>query len=147
MELENSTSQLWNREMARPASDHPTELELQIMGILWDESPRTVREVRDALAAMGRDLAHTSVITTLGIMVEKEQLEKLDPIEGKAFRFAPLVARGDVSKRMLGELVERLFGGSTEATMLSLFDMDDVTEDEIKRLRRLLNKKLREQQS
>lgn len=133
--------------MARPSSGHPTELELQIMGVLWEESPLTVRQVRDALAKLGRDLAHTSVITTLGIMVEKDQLEKLDPVQGKAFRYAPLIERDNVSKRMLGDLVERVFGGSTEAAMLGLFDLEDVDEDEIKRLRRLLNKKLREQQS
>ena len=54
-------------------------MELQILKILWEESPRTVREVRDALAAQGRQLAHTSVITTLGTMVDKGQLEKLAP--------------------------------------------------------------------
>ena len=62
--------------MPRPASEHPTDLELQILKILWDrETSLTVREIRDALAQDGRDLAHTSVITTLGTMVEKGQLE------------------------------------------------------------------------
>jgi predicted transcriptional regulator len=130
--------------MSRPSSENPTELELQILTILWDESPRTVRSVREALASQGRDLAHTSVITTMGTMVEKGQLEKLDPAEGKAFRFTPLIAKNDVSKKMLGDLKERAFGGSAELVMLSLFDLDDVDEAEIKRLRRMLNQKLRE---
>ena len=55
--------------MARPNSEYPTELELQILKVLWEQSPQTVREVRDTLAVGGRDLAHTSVITTLGIEV------------------------------------------------------------------------------
>ena len=133
--------------MSRPASDYPTELELQILKLLWEQSPRTVREIRDALADQGRDLAHTSVITSLGTMVEKNQVEKLAPTAGKAFRFAPLLAQKDVSQGMLGDIVERLFDGSTEALMLNLFDLQDLDEDEIKRLRKLLNKKLREQQS
>ena len=130
--------------MPRNPANYPTELELKLLGVLWEASPLTVREIRNALARQGRDLAHTTVITTLGIMVQKRYLEKLDPVQGKAFRFQPLVSQSDVSKNMLGDLVKRLFNGSTEAAMLTLFDVDDIDEDEIKRLRRLINKKLRE---
>ena len=133
--------------MARPTSEYPTELELQILKLLWEDSPQTVREVRDGLAQNGRDLAHTSVITSMGTMVEKGQLEKLPPAVGKAFRFAPLLKQSVVSKGMLGDLVDRVFDGSAEAVMLSLFDGQDLDEAEIKRLRKLLNQKLREQQS
>lgn len=134
--------------MARPASEHPTELELQILKILWDrDASLTVREIRDALAADGRDLAHTSVITTLGTMVEKGQLDKLDPLQGKAFRFVPRVPQEAVSQKMLGDLVDRVFDGSTEAVMLSLFDVSKLDEDELKRLRKLFNQKMREKQS
>ena len=132
--------------MPRPVSQHPTDLELQILKILWDNSPQTVREIREQLASAGRELAHTSVITTLGTMVDKGQLEKLEPIEGKAYRFEPLMDQNHVSKNMLGDLVDRLFDGSAEAVMLSLFDSKDVDPDEIKRLRKLLNRKLREQE-
>lgn len=130
--------------MARPVSEHPTELELQILKILWDDSPLTVREIRDALAQRGRDLAHTSVITTLGTMVDKDQLERLDPEQGKAFRFSPHLQQEDVSRRMLGDLVDRVFDGSAEAVMLSLFDVSKLDEDEVKHLRRLFNRKVRE---
>ncbi|HUG17982.1 MAG TPA: BlaI/MecI/CopY family transcriptional regulator [Planctomycetaceae bacterium] len=134
--------------MARPASEYPTELELQILKILWDRNASlTVREIRDALAVDGRDLAHTSVITTLGTMVDKGQLEKLDPVQGKAFRFSPLLPQEAVSKKMLGDLVDRVFDGSAEAVMLSLFDVSELDEDELKRLRKLFNQKVRERQS
>lgn len=133
--------------MARPTSEHPTELELQILDLLWEASPKTVREVRDTLAERGRDLAHTSVITTLTTMVDKGQLEKLDPLQGKAFRFQPLLQKENLSKSMLGDLMDKVFGGSREALMMSLFDLSDVDEDEIKRMRKLLNQKLKEQQS
>ena len=132
--------------MSRPPSEHPTELELQILKILWEQSPQTVREVRDALAAQGRELAHTSVITSMGTMVEKGQLKKLAPTVGKAFRFAPRLERHEVSRGMLGDLVHRLFDGSTESLMLNLFDTQDLDEAELKRLRKRLNQKLKEQQ-
>lgn len=133
--------------MARPTSEHPTDLELQILKILWFESPQTVRQVRDALADQGRDLAHTSVITTLGTMVDKGQLNKLPPVVGKAFRFAPATAKSDVSSGMLGDLVSRVFDGSAEAVMMSLFDVADLNETELARLRKLLNSKIREAKS
>jgi len=133
--------------MARPTSDYPTELELQILKVLWDAEPMTVRDVRDSLATGGRNLAHTTVITMLGTMVDKGQIEKLEPTQGKAFRFSPLVQRVDVSKGMLGDLVERVFDGSAEAVMLSLFDVKDLDEAELAGLRKLLNKKMREAKS
>lgn len=133
--------------MARPSSEHPTELELQILKVLWDSPPMTVREVRDALEQSGRDLAHTTVITMLSTMVEKGQIEKLEPLQGKAFRFSPQIRRDDVSKGMLGDLVERVFDGSAEAVVLSLFDVKELNEHELASLRKLLNKKMRETKS
>ena len=78
--------------MAKAKRESPTELELMILKIVWEDSPQTARQIRDALAERGRDLAHTSVITTLQKMVDKRQLSQLDPTEGKAFRFEPLVS-------------------------------------------------------
>ena len=133
--------------MARPNSEYPTELELRILKVLWDAEPMTVREVRDVLASGGRDLAHTTVITMLGTMVDKGQIEKLEPTQGKSFRFSPLIQRTDVSKGMLGDLIERVFDGSAEAVMLSLFDVKELDEEELTSLRKLLNKKMREAKS
>lgn len=130
--------------MSRKPPPHPTELELLILKLLWVDSPRTARQIRDGLAARGRDLAHTSVITTLQKMVDKQQLKQLDPVAGKAFRFSPRVSEESVSNRMLGDLVDRVFDGSAEAVMLGLFDVSDLDEDEVKRLRRIFNEKLRE---
>ncbi|TWU04065.1 BlaI/MecI/CopY family transcriptional regulator [Neorhodopirellula pilleata] len=133
--------------MARPNSEHPTELELQILKVLWDAEPMTVRQVRESLANDGRKLAHTTLITMLSTMVDKGQVEKLNPMQGKAFRFSPLIGRDDVSKGMLGDLVERVFDGSAEAVMLSLFDVTQSDETELASLRKLLNKKMREARS
>ena len=131
--------------MARPHSPHPTELELQILKILWAQAPRTAREIRDTLAELGRVLAHTSVLTTLSTMLEKRQLKRLPPEQGKAFRFAPRIRQRDVSRRMLGDLLHRVFDGSAEAVMLKLSDVSHLNKDEVSNLRRLFDEKLREQ--
>jgi BlaI family penicillinase repressor len=129
--------------MARPKSEHPTELELQILKVLWDRSPRAVREVREALAAAGRELAHTSVITTLNIMVRKKYLRRHR--EGKAYWYEPRIGRAEASHGMLSDMVNRVFNGSAEALVLNLFDSVDFDAEELKGLRRLIDRKTKEQ--
>jgi BlaI family transcriptional regulator, penicillinase repressor len=126
------------------AAEHPTELELLILKVLWKRSPLTARQIAEALAVRGRRLAHTSVITMLQRMADKGQVAQLDPEVGKAFRFAPLLSKTDVSERMLGDLIHRVFDGSPEALMLSLFNVSDLDDDSLKRLRRTFNQKMRE---
>ena len=128
--------------MARPKATHPTELELQILKILWDRSPLAVREVRESLEAAGRPLAHTSVITTLNVMVGKRYLKRT--MQGNACSFSPNVARDEITGQMLGDVVERVFDGSAKAVMLSLFESSELDDDELKELRRILNQKAKE---
>jgi predicted transcriptional regulator len=128
--------------MARPASGFPTELELQILKIVWQRSPLPVRDVRDALAEQGRDLAHTSVITTLNTMVGKKYLKRTR--QGKAYLFAPRVDRQEVCGGMLGDVVERVFDGSARAVMLALFDRADLNPDELRDLRETIDRKTKE---
>jgi len=130
--------------MARPAKEHPTALELQILKVLWEKSPLLVRDVRQALAAAGRDLAHTSVITTLNTMVDKGYLKRFK--RGNAFLFEPRIAREATSKQMLNDLVDRVFDGSMSALMLSLFDDRSIEQEELRELKSLFNRKLKEQQ-
>ncbi len=127
--------------MARPASDYPTELELQILKILWEQSPLLVREIRKLLADTGRDIAHTSVITTLNTMVDKKTLKRTK--QGKAFLYTPRVKREQVSQQMLGDVVDRVFDGSPTAVMLSLFGCADIDNDELKELRKMINQKMK----
>ena len=77
-------------------------------------------------------------------MVDKRQLNQLDPVEGKAFRFEPLVSDQQVSRGMLGDIVERVFDGSAEAVMLSLFDVAELDDAALKSLRKAFNQKLKE---
>jgi predicted transcriptional regulator len=128
--------------MARPASEHPTELELQILQTLWKEAPLPVREIRQRLADEGRELAHTSVITILNIMVRKGYLKRTR--QGNAFLFAPRVQQQGVSQRMVQSLIDRVFGGSTLAVVEHLLDTGDIDAAELARIRELINRKAKE---
>jgi len=112
--------------MPRKKSKHPTELELAILKVLWEVSPRTVREVREAMSGAGRDLAHTSLITTLNVMFDKRYVKRTAASEGRGYAFSPKVSRGDVSQNMVGELLERVFEGSAPALLLSLLENDQL---------------------
>ena len=128
--------------MVRPTANQPTELELQLLKILWEQSPLAVSEIRDALAATGRDIAHTSVITTLNTMVKKKYLRRKK--DGKAFLFSPRIEKDAVSQRILGNVVQNVFEGSAKAVLSSLFDCAEIDADEIRELRRLINSKAKE---
>ena len=128
--------------MPRPSSERPTELELQFLKILWEQSPLPVREIRDRLAATGRDIAHTSVITTLNTMVKKRFLTRKK--EGKAFLFVPRITREQVSRSVLGDVVNRVFDGSASAVLTGLFEHSDIHPDELKELRKLINQRMKE---
>lgn len=131
--------------MARPASEHPTELELELLKVLWDEAPLPVREVRARLdERTGRTLSHSTVITMLNIMVRKGFLRRKR--EGKAFLFAPKVKKENVARGMMGDLLTRVFDGSSSALVLNLIDTADLDADELSELKRLISRKAKEQQ-
>lgn len=123
--------------MARPLSRHPTELELQILKILWRRAPLTVRQVRQELAAT-RELAHTSVITMLTIMVDKGYVERAKAPGGHLYR--PRIAEGVTAGGMLRDIVDRAYDGSAEAAMLNLLEMADLDQAEIQRIRAILKR-------
>jgi BlaI family transcriptional regulator, penicillinase repressor len=135
----------WEEMMARPGSNHPTELELEILKVLWDTSPLPVREVRARLKGQAdRTLSHSSVITMLNIMVRKGYLRRKK--EGKAFFFAPRVEKEGVAGGIMGDLLSRVFNGSPSAMMLNLIETADLDAVEVAELRRLINRKAKEQQ-
>ncbi len=130
--------------MARSESEHPTELELEILKILWNESPLPVREVRARLETEAdRPLAHSSVITMLNIMHRKGFLRRRK--SGKAFFFSPKMEKNRVTGRMMGDLLSRVFDGSPSAMVLNLLETTDLDTDELAELRRLISRKAKEQ--
>ncbi|HVW38268.1 MAG TPA: BlaI/MecI/CopY family transcriptional regulator [Pirellulales bacterium] len=129
--------------MARPSSEQPTGLELEILKILWTESPLLVRDVRARLESQaGRPLAHSSVITMLNIMHRKGFLRRRK--DGKSFLFSPRVEKDNVTGRMLGDVLSRAFDGSASAMVLNLLETADLDSDELAEIRNLIARKAKE---
>jgi predicted transcriptional regulator len=120
----------------------PTELELLILKVLWKAGgPLIVRDVRERLADNeGRDLAHTTVVTTLHTMTGKKLVRRRQ-VNAKAYSFEALVKEHSVSSGMLEDLLTRVFDGSASALLVSLLDSGHVDADEHRELRRLINRR------
>ena len=104
--------------MARPPAPDLTERELEVMHAAWKRGDCTVSDVRDEMASGGRDLAYTTVATLMKILTDKGCLQQIN--EERPFLYRPIRSYEDVSKSMLGDLVERLFGGSREKMLAQL---------------------------
>ena len=128
--------------MARPASEHPTELELSILKVLWQAAPKTVDEVRETLAVAGRELTHSSVITIMNIMVRKKYLKRAK--KGRAFEFTPVLEAEAVGQGMVQDLLSRVFDGSAHSLVLQLLETADVDSEELAAIRQLINRKAKE---
>ena len=108
--------------------------ELDVMGVLWDLGSGTVAEVRDKLPA---DLAYTTVLTILRNLEAKELVHHTT--EGKAHRYRPRVARKTARRSALARVVDKLFHGSHGQLITQLVEDEQLSADDLKRLRALLS--------
>ncbi len=129
--------------MARLPSKYPTELELEILKVLWRDGESSVRDVKQALKVF-RKLAHTSVMTMMTIMIEKGYLKRRK--KSNYYMYKPLITEKAITSGMLGDVVDRLFDGSAMAAMVNLLETGDVDESELAELRKLIRRKGKEAQ-
>jgi BlaI family transcriptional regulator, penicillinase repressor len=116
-----------------------TDRELDIMAVLWERESATVAEVREELVD---DLAYTTVLTMLRVLEGKGYVGHVE--EGRAHRYYPLVERGRAEESAVRRLTRKLFRGSPELLLTQLVSDSDLGEAELKRLRELLDGRLKE---
>jgi predicted transcriptional regulator len=116
-----------------------TDRELDVMSVLWDVGPATVAEVRERLAD---DLAYTTVLTVLRTLEQKGYVGHTG--EGRAHRYHPLVKRAAAGRSALSRLVDKVFDGSPELLLTQLVSDKNLSDEELRRLRKLLTERLRE---
>ena len=125
--------------MARPRAKELTERELEVMHLFWDRGESTVSEIRDELAGAGRDLAYTTVATLVRILSEKGFLKQTN--DERPFRYRPLRSFDEVSGSLLGDLVQKVFGGSREELLVKLLGQKKLTAKERAILEEILKEK------
>src|SRR5580704_12971520 len=109
-----------------------TEAELRLMKILW---LRGESQVSDLVAAMpdGEALAYNSVLTTVRILEQKGYVDHRQ--EGRAFVYRPCVAEHEASRSEVRHVLSRFFGNSHERLLLSLLGDDNLSPQELERLK------------
>jgi predicted transcriptional regulator len=126
----------------RPVSPRPkslTELELEIMNIVWDQKEATVRSVVDELSKK-RKLAYTTVATMMKILVDKKILK--DRKNDRVHVFLPLLPREEYQTAAITHLTRNVFSGEPRAAVMKLLETQDLDEEELKRLKKIIEEKL-----
>jgi predicted transcriptional regulator len=102
------------------------------MKVLWERGESAVSDLVTAVSDE-RPLAYTSVLTTVRILENKGYV--LHRQEGRAFLYSPCIDEFEASKSEVRHVLQRFFGNSRERLLLSLLGDDDITPEELKRLR------------
>jgi predicted transcriptional regulator len=113
-----------------------TDREIDLMEVLWRRGPSTVAEVQENLAD---DLAYTTVLTVLRTLEDKGFVAH--EREGRAHRYAAVVARDTARRSALKALRHKLFQGSTSLLLAHLVADEQLNDEEIKRIRGLLRRR------
>lgn len=125
--------------MARPKASQLTERELELMQVFWEQGERTAAQVQKALEANGRKLAYTTVATLVKILVEKQFIQQTN--DKRPYTFVPVKSFEDVSGSMLGEMINRVFGGSREQLLIRMMEQKKLSKKEREALENILKEK------
>ena len=122
--------------MARPQTGRPTDQEIEILKVLWERGPSSVREVWEQLS-QSREFGQTSVLKIMQIMRDKELL--VCDVDRRPQVFRPKQAQATVLKNLAGDLVSRVFGGSASLLLQHAIDRTKATKEELAEIRALLD--------
>lgn len=119
--------------MARPRHENPTPAELEVLQVIWEQGPSTVRAVMTALNRV-RPRAYTSVMSLMNVMADKGLLSQKP--EGRAFLYSARITQQKTQSRLLRDLLNRAFDGSASALVTHLLQQakpDQAELDEIQK--------------
>ena len=121
--------------MAEREKDTLTKLELQIMQVIWKLGASNVSAVQ---AGLEQQLAYTTVQTMLNILHRKGKLKRR--LNGRAYEYSATVTEARASGHAVRDLVDRMFGGSSEELVMSLIKSRQIDAKKIAELSKRLEK-------
>ena len=122
--------------MTKREIPRPTQGELEILAVLWQRGPSTVREIHEDLGA-SRTVGYTTVLKLLQIMSEKGLVRR--DVTRRAHVYAAERPREQTQRQLVGELLERAFGGSAAQLVMHALSARKASRNEIARIRELLD--------
>lgn len=127
--------------MPRKRLPGPTQVELEILNVLWDRGPSTVRQVHNELAAE-RDTGYSTTLKMMQVMLEKGLLERDESVRPQLYR--PAESREKTQMRMLDRLVQGAFGGAMSTLLINAISSKRVSPEELKEIKRIIRQRERE---
>jgi predicted transcriptional regulator len=126
--------------LTRKSTRQLTPLETRIMQVLWDFGPATVQDVQSGLTD---ELAYTTVQTMLNVLYRKGRVKR--SLEGKAYHYQAVLSREKAISQSIGDLADRLFGGSVDALLMSLIEQCQIDRNKLEELNNIIEERLRQE--
>ena len=114
----------------------PTEAELEILRVLWERGPSTVRQVHEALAA-ARATGYTTSLKLMQIMADKGLVTRDE--SSRTHVYAPRVSQESTQRQLVTDLVDRAFGGSAADLVLRALSSHTASDEELREIRKLID--------
>ena len=117
-----------------PDPPMPTAAEADILAVLWRLGPATVREVHEALE---KDCDYNTTLTQMRLMTDKGLLVRSERFRSHVYE--PAAPKNQMQKRIAGDLLKRVFGGSPKGLIMSALGAQPTTSEERAEIRRMLD--------
>lgn len=127
--------------MARKRSPTLTDLETDIMNIVWQQRKVTVRDVYETLRET-RPLAYTTVLTVLGTLTEKGVVQR--EMKDRTYVYRPRVSHKEAVNRSVQYLADKFFEGSARSLAAHMIESQELSPQELEELHRMIEDKLKE---
>ena len=114
----------------------PTEAELEILRVLWERGPSTVRQVHESLAAT-RDTGYTTTLKLMQIMADKGLVTRDEST--RTHIYAARMSQETTQRQLVNDLVDRAFGGSAAELVLRALSSHKTSDDELREIRKLID--------
>jgi BlaI family transcriptional regulator, penicillinase repressor len=122
----------------KPAKTVPTDQELEILKVIWQLGPSTVREVHRELLKH-RKIAYTTVLTMMGILERKGHLKR--SAGDRAYLYRAAKPQAQVTGGMVKEFVNRVFNGSTRPLLVHLVEDQGISPEELAEIQSLMRER------
>lgn len=121
--------------MARPAPEKPTDVELQILNVLWDDGRCTVRQIHDSVG-LERKTNYSTTVKMLVVMLEKGLVERDDSVRPQIYRAA--ITRAGAQKKMLKSLIQKAYEGSAKSLVMQALSSQKASKADLAEIRQLI---------
>ena len=114
----------------------PTEVELQILNVLWEQGASTVRQVHDAMQVV-KETNYATTVKMLVVMFEKRLVTRDQSVRPQLYK--AVVSKKSTQERVLKNVVEKMYSGSASSLVLQALSTAKTSEQELEQIRALVD--------